>query len=279
MASHAKCIVAHAGGIDGAELEASARSEHTHPHRILGVHPLKLNRKDACVVRAWIRCEVGGGCTSRGRAGWSWSPSGGTACSRDCLRIAGRPCRTNCGSSTPTGRSTFGDDPYRFPPTVGELDLHLFNEGTHRALELPGGEGSNPRGRRRRVVCGVGARTRLRVSIVGDFCRWDGRRLPMRQLRIVRVFELFVPGVRAGDAYKYEIKTRGGDLRLKSDPMATFSERPPGTASRVFASRYAWGDGDWMRSRASGELRARRWRFMRCIWDPGPGCRRRTTVR
>ena len=243
-------------GIDGAELERLRRGDIP----ILTVSSAFIHLSSTGKTPA----SFGRGIRMRGRwrlyqpraSGWSWSPSGGTACSRDCLRIAGRPCRTNCGSSTPTGRSTLGtirtDSRRRSASLIFTCSMRarigrLWNCLGARARTLEGVDG---------VSFAVWAPNALRVSIVGDFCRWDGRRLPMRQLGSSGVFELFVPGVRAGDAYKYEIKTRGGDLRLKSDPMATFSERPPGTASRVFASRYAWGDGDWMRSRASGELRA-----------------------
>ncbi|MEK6800175.1 MAG: 1,4-alpha-glucan branching enzyme, partial [Planctomycetota bacterium] len=243
-------------GIDGAELERLRRGEHTHPHRILGVHPLKLNGKDACVVRAWDPDARSVEVVPAAGERVVMEPLGGHGVFAGLLADCRPPLSYKLRFIYAHGAEHVGDDPYRFPPTVGELDLHLFNEGTHRALW-------NCLGARARTLEGVDgvsfavwAPNALRVSIVGDFCRWDGRRLPMRQLGSSGVFELFVPGVRAGDAYKYEIKTRGGDLRLKSDPMATFSERPPGTASRVFASRYAWGDGDWMRSRASGELRA-----------------------
>jgi 1,4-alpha-glucan branching enzyme len=79
-----------------------------------------------------------------------------------------------------------------------------------------------------------------RVSVVGDFCGWDGRLLPMRALGSSGIFELFVPGVEPGALYKYEIRTRGGELRLKSDPVGFAMEPPPGSASRVVASSHAW---------------------------------------
>jgi 1,4-alpha-glucan branching enzyme len=148
------------------------------------------------------------------------------------------------------GSSWTRDDPYRFPPTVGELDLHLFNEGRHRRLW-------ERLGAHVRVVDGVEgtafavwAPNARRVGLVGDFCRWDGRHLPMRQLERSGVFELFVPGFVSGTVYKYEIKTHDGLLRLKTDPCAQFFEPPPHSAARVYESNYRWGDQDWMQRRA-----------------------------
>jgi 1,4-alpha-glucan branching enzyme len=141
-------------------------------------------------------------------------------------------------------------DPYQFLPTLGEMDLHLFNEGTHRRLwtrlgahvqRVQGVDG---------VSFAVWAPNAKRVSLLGEFCRWDGRLLPMRQLGSSGVFELFVPDVQPGAFYKYEIKTATGDLRVKTDPVATNMELPPGTASRVYASAYQWGDDAWLARRA-----------------------------
>jgi 1,4-alpha-glucan branching enzyme len=88
------------------------------------------------------------------------------------------------------------------------------------------------------------------VSVVGDFCRWDERRLPMRRLGHSGVFELFVPGVAPGALYKYHILGPNRELRLKADPFARAAELPPGTASRVTASSYQWGDAEWLARRA-----------------------------
>jgi len=148
------------------------------------------------------------------------------------------------------GRATVVEDPYRFSPVVGEMDQYLFGEGTHRRLweclgaharAVDGVEG---------VTFAVWAPNARRVSVVGDFCAWDGRLYPMRQLGSSGIFELFVPGLRPGTLYKYEIKTRSGGLRLKTDPVAFAMEVPPGTASRVVVSDYQWGDAAWMAGRA-----------------------------
>ena len=146
------------------------------------------------------------------------------------------------------------DDPYRFPPTLGEIDLHLFHEGTHRRLwDVLGASVRKIKG-----VSGVSfsvwAPAARRVSVVGDFSGWDGRLYPMRRLNPSGVFELFVPGLDAGAVYKFEIKTREGMLRLKTDPMARQMEVPPKSASCVTSSTYVWGDASWMKARRSGDL-------------------------
>ncbi len=145
------------------------------------------------------------------------------------------------------------DDPYRFLPTIGATDLHLFNEGTHKKLWKCLGAHVRTLGGVQGVGFGVWAPNARRVSVVGDFCGWDGRVFPMRQLGSSGIFELFIPGLAWGAVYKYEIKTQDGGLRLKADPFAFSAERPPATASRVYSSEYSWTDGEWMRSRRENE--------------------------
>jgi 1,4-alpha-glucan branching enzyme len=142
------------------------------------------------------------------------------------------------------------DDPYRFLPALGELDLHLIGEGRHeelwralgsRVMEHEGVVGT------RFAVWAPNARG---VRLAADFAYWDGTAFPMRSLGSSGVWELFVPGVGAGTAYKYEIITRGGDRVMKADPMARATEVPPNTASLVTESRYEWTDEQWMAHRA-----------------------------
>jgi len=137
-------------------------------------------------------------------------------------------------------------DPYCHLPTVGELDLYLLGEGTHRRLyEALGARVMTHQGVRG-TSFSVWAPNARRVSVVGDFCQWDGRLLPMRSLGASGVWEIFVPDVGAGALYKFEIKTQSGDLRLKTDPMARRMEMPPSTASVVDESRFEWTDQAWI---------------------------------
>ncbi|HEV2334759.1 MAG TPA: 1,4-alpha-glucan branching protein GlgB, partial [Stellaceae bacterium] len=143
------------------------------------------------------------------------------------------------------------EDIYRFPPVLGDLDLHLLAEGNHltsykklgaHPLVLDGVAG---------VAFAVWAPNASRVSVVGDFNVWDGRRMPMRRHPGGGFWEIFVPGLEAGALYKYELLGPDGALLpLKADPHAEAAEPPPGTASLVAApSSYAWRDDAWMAAR------------------------------
>jgi 1,4-alpha-glucan branching enzyme len=142
-------------------------------------------------------------------------------------------------------------DPYRFGQVLGDFDLHLFSEGTHyRAWEKLGS--------RRQTVDGltgvhfaVWAPNAQRVSVIGDFNRWDGRANPMRKLVPSGVWELFIPELPERSCYKFEIRSTAGHLLHKSDPYGRYFEIPPNTASLVFEERYQWRDHEWMRDRPS----------------------------
>ncbi|MFC8222054.1 1,4-alpha-glucan branching enzyme [Streptomyces sp. NPDC057362] len=141
-------------------------------------------------------------------------------------------------------------DPYRFLPALGELDLHLIGEGRHEQLwRALGAEPMTHEG-----VAGtrftVWAPNAQGVRVATDFTHWDGTAFPMRSLGSSGVWELFLPGVGEGTRYKFEIHSRYGHRFLKADPMARAAEEPPNTASVVTASRYEWGDAEWMRTRS-----------------------------
>ncbi len=150
------------------------------------------------------------------------------------------------------------DDPYSLPPRLGELDLHLLAEGQHyRAWEVLGARPGEHAG-----LGGTGfavwAPNARRVSVVGDFNAWDGRRHAMRLRPECGISEIFVPGVEPGALYKYEILTHDGRLLLKADPYARQAELPPATASRVWAEGdYVWSDQDWLERREASQSRER----------------------
>ena len=157
---------------------------------------------------------------------------------------------------TPGGSSTV-EDAYRFPPVLSEDDVRQLSEGSHRnAYEVLG---AHPR-----VIEGVSgtafavwAPNARRVSVVGDFNEWDGRRHPMRLRHACGVWEIFLPGIEAGARYKYEIVGPDGALMpLKADPCAFHAEQPPRTASVVHGlPERDWGDGDWMDRRGAAQSR------------------------
>ena len=141
------------------------------------------------------------------------------------------------------------EDPYRFLPTLGELDLYLIREGRHE--ELWKALGSQPMSHEgvpgtRFAVWAPNARG---VRLAADFTFWDGTSFPMRSLGSSGVWELFIPGVGAGTAYKYEIARRDGSRTMKADPMARATEVPPATSSVVTESHYEWRDREWMAHR------------------------------
>src|SRR4051794_17807622 len=135
------------------------------------------------------------------------------------------------------------DDPYRFLPTLGEVDLHLINEGRHEQLwDVLGARVPHYPGALEPVTgtsFAVWAPNARAIRLKADFNSWDGREHPMRQLGTSGVWELFVPGVGTGAAYKYVILGPDGEWREKADPMAFWAEQPADTASRIFESSYS----------------------------------------
>ncbi|MFB9236900.1 1,4-alpha-glucan branching protein GlgB [Plantactinospora siamensis] len=143
------------------------------------------------------------------------------------------------------------DDPYRFPPTLGELDLHLIGEGRHERLwEVLGARVRTLAGTTG-VSFAVWAPNARGVRVVGDFTGWDLHGgWPMRSLGGSGVWEVFVPDAEVGQRYKFVILGPDGQWREKADPLARCTETPPATASVVHESRYEWGDAAWLARRA-----------------------------
>jgi 1,4-alpha-glucan branching enzyme len=146
------------------------------------------------------------------------------------------------------------DDPYRWLPTLGEMDLYLIGEGRHenlwdvlgahvRTYDTPGGSVTG-------TSFAVWAPNARGVRVTGDFDHWSGAGTPMRSLGSSGVWELFVPGVGEGTRYKFQILGQDGVWREKADPMAFFSEVPPATASVVTVAKHEWNDTEWMSARA-----------------------------
>ena len=150
------------------------------------------------------------------------------------------------------GTEQTSEDPYSFGALLGEMDLYLFAEGNHRDLSsclgaqilsvdgVPG------------VRFAVWAPNAKRVSVVGDFNSWDGRRHPMRSRHPSGVWELFIPRLEAGEAYKFEILGAQDVVLLKADPVALATQLPPLTASVVSTPlAVEWQDATWMQERAN----------------------------
>ncbi|WP_173552807.1 1,4-alpha-glucan branching protein GlgB [Bifidobacterium merycicum] len=158
---------------------------------------------------------------------------------------------------------TVQDDPYRYLPTVGEMDMYLFGEGRHERLwdalgahvreyEDPmGGVDGTPGEKVTGVSFAVWAPNAHAVRVIGSFNGWNGRCHAMRALGSSGVWELFVPGAKAGDVYKYQILNANWEWIDKADPMERSHEIPPATGSIVVDSKHEWHDEEWMARRAA----------------------------
>jgi len=146
-------------------------------------------------------------------------------------------------------------DGYRFLPTLGDVDLHLFAEGRHERLwEILGAHPrtfTTPDGTVEGVSFAVWAPNAKGVSLIGEFNGWDGNDAPMRVLGSSGVWELFWPGFATDGLYKFRVYGVDGSITDRADPMAFATEVPPHTASKVFVSDYVWNDATWMTQRAA----------------------------
>lgn len=149
------------------------------------------------------------------------------------------------------------EDPYRFGPVLGEMDEYLLAEGSHRRLYDKLGAHPVTHEGVDGVAFAVWAPNARRVSIVGNFNAWDGRRHPMRKRLGPGVWELFIPGLTVGEVYKYEIISPHGErMPLKADPVGFAHQHPPETASVVEGlPSHQWQDQDWMKVRAARQDR------------------------
>jgi 1,4-alpha-glucan branching enzyme len=172
------------------------------------------------------------------------------------------------------------DDPYRWLPTLGEIDLHLIGEGRHERLwDVLGAHVRSydtPAGPVTGTSFAVWAPTAQGVRVTGDFDDWSGWAHPMRVLGGSGVWELFVPGIAPGTRYKFRVLGRDGRWRDKADPLAFRTEVPPATASIVDVSTHVWGDEEWMAARALRQAHAEPMSVYEVhlgSWRPGLGYR------
>ena len=152
----------------------------------------------------------------------------------------------------PDGSTELVEDAYRFGSTLGDLDLYLLGEGSDKQVYEKLGARVKLVGGIHGTRFAVWAPNASRVSVVGDFNRWDGRVHAMRLHPANGIWEIFIPGVGHGARYKFELLDRDGKLLpLKADPFGRFHEAPPGNASIVYSSRYQWRDDSWIAARTS----------------------------
>ena len=146
-------------------------------------------------------------------------------------------------------------DPYACLPTIGEMDLFLFGKGCHYELYKMLGARIGVAQGMRGIRFSVWAPNATAVFLIADFNHFDGRVNPMRSMGESGIWELLVPGLAEGEKYKFEIKTREGYIRVKSDPLAFYSELRPSTASiAVDVAGYRWRDKKWIEERTQQTL-------------------------
>ena len=237
--------------VDHADLTAIAGAYHGAPFDILGQHLVTVAGAPALAVRAF-QPQAASVSVQRGPVLYPMTPDE----TEPGFFEAVFPGETEFAPyqfqiALPDGQTYTQEDPYRFGPVLSEFDLYLFGEGKHYELyeklgaHLVVHEGVSG------VVFAVWAPNAQRVSVVGDFNQWDGRRAPMRPRGATGLWELFLPGLAQGDLYKYEVKSRfAGYLAVKSDPYGFAMEVRPSTASIVWdLSRYEWHDQAWVAAR------------------------------
>ncbi len=251
---------------DHPELAQLLAGRHHDPFSVLGRHP---SGGGGVVVRAWlpgalrVRLHQQGSTAAAGDAA-APADTPAMAGEYEFIRLGGTdlfslhapanavPLRYRLAWQDGAGAWHTHWDPYGFPPVLDEAELARFNAGEHtqawrllgaREVSVDGVDG---------WLFATWAPEAARVSVVGDFNRWDGRRHPMRVRGASGVWELFIPGLPPGVLYKFEISNaRSHALLLKADPYARAAEHRPATASvAIAASTYAWQDGDWMAARA-----------------------------
>jgi len=238
---------------DGLDLERLVSGQHHDPHSLLGAHPVRDDDgRDWVVIRGWrpdaIRMVI-----LAGEQRIEMSRVHGAGVFAGVLEGPDLP-DYRLEATYPAGVVTAADDPYRYWPTLGQLDLHLLAEGRHEGLWRHLGAQVRVHQGRSGTSFAVWAPSAQAVRVVGDFNGWDGRIHPMRVLGSSGVWEIFLPEVGPGQHYKFEVVSQHGHVSLRADPFAFATEVPPATASIVTHSRYEWHDAAWFADRQATDV-------------------------
>jgi len=235
-------------GVPAAEIDRLVSGAHHDPHGILGAHlrdgvvtfrTFKPNAREVTALIDLVRVPL------KHERGGVWVGAWKSAVVPD-YRVEVK---------YDDGFPHITDDPYRYLPTLGELDLHLLGEGRHEQLwEVLGAHVRHYDSVKGPIVgtsFAVWAPNARAIRVAGDFNHWDSQAHPMRSLGSSGIWELFVPDVGNGTKYKFHILGADGHWREKADPMAFHAEHPPAQASVVFTSDYKWQDAEWLAARVS----------------------------
>jgi len=240
-----------------AEILKILHGDHSDPFAILGMHAVDLNGKPGIAVRAFLPeaqstqvVEIG-----KSEKFYPMAKIEDAEFFEAVFPDRQKLFRYQLEITDFSGRVRRSDDPYSFMPVLGDLDLHLFSEGNHLEIYEKLGSHVLTIGEVRGVYFAVWAPNARRVSVIGNFNNWDGRRHPMRMHPGAGVWEIFIPGLGEGEIYKYEIKTRHELLRIKTDPYAFRMELRPNNAAVVQRlDHLTWNDEAWMAQRRNTNL-------------------------
>jgi 1,4-alpha-glucan branching enzyme len=234
------------------QIKLIVNADHSDPFHVLGSHVLEKDGRKVVAVRAFLpEAEEAWVVDIKSRKSYAME-----RIHKDGLYEATFsetadifPYRIRTRSSDKTVSEVY--DPYSFLPVLSDFDRYLIGEGSHyKIYEKLGAHVTEINGIRG-VHFAVWAPNARRVSIIGDFNRWDGRRHQMRILGLSGIWEIFLPGLGEGETYKFQIKSGSKAIFEKADPYAFYAEIRPKSASIVYdIDKYRWSDAAWMRERS-----------------------------
>ncbi|OGL48609.1 MAG: 1,4-alpha-glucan branching enzyme [Candidatus Schekmanbacteria bacterium RIFCSPHIGHO2_02_FULL_38_11] len=235
------------------QIDLILHSSHSDPFHVLGAHPVEVDENDVVAVRAFLpeAKEVSVIDPAKDNKEYLMNKLHKEGFFEVIIYEAKEVFPYKLKKINHDGSVSIFHDPYSFLPVLTDFDLHLMGEGTHyKKYEKLGAHLmtiNNIKG----VFFAVWAPNALRVSVIGDFNNWDGRRHPMRSRGLSGIWELFIPELDEGTLYKFEVKSKyKGYLQEKADPYAFYSELRPKSSSVVHSiNRYKWNDEKWMNER------------------------------
>ncbi len=234
------------------EIETIVYSEHDDPHHILGPHATEYGTQINAFIPGAARVLVKDKVSGKLYQMECVDETGFYSCLIDKKKI-----QYTYLVYYSEDDFTEKQDPYAYSPCLSDKDLELFGQGIHYEIYNKLGAHCIKHKNSDGVLFAVWAPNALRVSVVGDFNQWDGRINPMRRLGSSGVFELFIPGLTAGEVYKYELKVKGNLTYCKADPYANRAELRPSNASvTADITGFHWTDDEWLSKRKKQDMDA-----------------------